>query len=340
LAASGDAVACVETEEPIGDEIMFNKRTAIVACLLTVLASAAAPAFGAAGDKVKNKGVITLRTGDTLTVKTSEGDFTVTINSDTKIEHPVGLTRMRRKDDTPDVLIPGLRMSFEGEGGGQENQVVASKITFDSDDLAIAQVIQAGLNPTAQQQARNMAAYSANKASTDASIAANQAAIDQAKQEIAANQRRIEANKANLNEVAASTQKRFDEMGEVVTKDQYTVLFATGDYSLSDEAKQALANIAKQGLTYSKGWGLSVAGFADSVGNAASNQILSKERAQAVVAYLLQDCGVPVGRVLSPGAMGETNPAASNESPSGRAENRRVDVKLILNKGVAGSGGQ
>jgi outer membrane protein OmpA-like peptidoglycan-associated protein len=311
---------------------MFNKKTAIAASLLTVLAFVA-PAFGASsGDKVKNKGVITLRTGDTLTVKTSEGDFTVTFNSDTKIQHPVGLTGMRKKQDTPDVLIPGLKMSFEGAAGSQENQVDAKAITFDSDDLALAEVIQAGLNPTAQQQARNVQAISTNQTG----IAANQGAIAQAKQEIAANQQRIDANKANLAEVAQSTQKRFDEMGEVSTKDQFTVLFATGDYSLSDEAKQGLANVAKQGLTYSKGWGISVAGFADATGTAASNQVLSKERAQAVVAYLLQECGVPVGRILAPGAMGETNPVGSNESSSGRAENRRVDVKLLLNKGVAG----
>jgi len=311
---------------------MFNKKIAIAACLSTVLALAVAPAFGASSDKVKNRGVITLRSGDTLTVKTSEGDFTVTINSDTKIQHPVGLTGMRKKQDSPDVLIPGLKLSFEGAAGSQENQVDAKEITFDSDDLALAEVIQAGLNPTAQQQARNVQAISTNQAG----IAANQGAIAEAKQEIAANQQRIDANKANLDEVAQSTQKRFGEMGEVVTKDQYTVLFATGDYSLSDEAKQALANVAKQGLTYSKGWGISVAGFADSSGNAAANQVLSKERAQAVVAYLLQECGVPVGRILAPGAMGETNPVSSNESPSGRAENRRVDVKLLLNKGVAG----
>src|ERR1700733_7538968 len=304
--------------------IMFNKQKAIAACLLTLLSLAGAPAFAASsGDKVKNKGVITLRTGDTLTVKTSEGDFTVTVNSDTKIQHPVGLTGVRKKQDTPEVLIPGLRMSFEGAAGSQENQIEAKVITFDSDDLALAQVIQAGLNPTAQQQARNVEAYSANKASTDAAIASNQAAIAQANQEIT-------ANKANLDEVAQSTQKRFGEMGEVVTKDQYTVLFTTGDYSLSDEAKQALANVAKQGLAYSKGWGISVAGFADASGNAADNQVLSKERAQAVVAYLLQECGIPVGRILAPGAMGETNPVGSNESPSGRAENRRVDVKLVL----------
>jgi OmpA-OmpF porin, OOP family len=320
--------------KPFGVSVtMFNKKTAIAACLLTVFAFAVAPAFGASsGDKVKNKGVITLRTGDTLKVKTSEGDFTVTINSDTKIQHPVGLTGMRKKEDTPDVLIPGLKLSFEGTAGSQENQVDAKAITFDSDDLALAQVIQAGLNPTAQQQARNVQAISTNQSG----IAANQEAIAAAKQEIAANQQRIDANKANLDEVAQSTQARFAEMGDVVTKDQYTVLFATGDYSLSDEAKQGLANVAKQGLTYSKGWGISVAGFADASGDAAANQVLSKERAQAVAAYLLQECGVPVGRILAPGAMGETNPVGSNESPSGRAENRRVDVKLLLNKGVAG----
>src|SRR5271157_1226455 len=308
---------------------MFSKRIASTACLVAVSAFAVAPAFGAAtGQKVKNKGVITLRAGDTLTVKTSEGVFMVTINSDTKIQRPVGLTGMRKKDESPDVLIPGLRMRFEGVGGEQENQVVAKTITFDEDDLSLAEVIQAGLNPTAQQQAQNMQTYQKNQAATEAAIAAN-------KQEIEATQQEVAANKANIDEVASSTKKRFSEIGEYVTKDQYTVLFATGEYSLTKQYKQGLADLAKEALSYSKGWVISVAGYADSVGNAASNQVLSKQRAQAVVAYLLQDCGIPVGRIVAPGAMGETNPAASNESASGRAENRRVDVKLLLNKGVA-----
>jgi outer membrane protein OmpA-like peptidoglycan-associated protein len=287
-------------------------------------------AFGA--DKIKNKGVVTLRNGDTLTVKTSEGDFTVTINSDTKIQHGVGLTGIRKKQDTPDVLIPGLKMKFEGEGGGQENQVIAKTIDFDTDDLALAEVIQAGLNPTAQQQARNVQAISAN----EAGVATNRASIAATNEEVAATQQEVTANKANINEVASSTKKRFSEMGEVVTKSEYTVLFSTGQYGLTSDYKQGLAELAKQALTYSKGWLISVAGYADSVGNAASNQTLSKQRAQAVVAYLLQDCAVPVGRIVAPGAMGESNPVDSNETTSGRTENRRVDVKLLLNKGVAG----
>src|SRR4051794_20428980 len=122
---------------------MFSRRIAITACILAVFAAAVAPAFGATGDKVKNKGVITLRSGDTLTVKTSEGVFTLTVNSDTKVQHPVGLTGMRKKQDSPDVLIPGLKMKFEGVGGDQENQVIAKTIDFDEDDLSLAEVIQA-----------------------------------------------------------------------------------------------------------------------------------------------------------------------------------------------------
>ena len=199
------------------------QRKTIIITLMALVFLASVSAFGA-NDKVKNKGVITLRAGDTLTVKTSEGVFTVTINSDTKIQHPVGLTGMRKKQDTPDVLIPGLKMKFEGVGGDQENQIIAKTIDFDEDDLSIAEVIQAGLNPVAQQQAQNMQTYAANKAATDAAIAATN-------EEVAATKQEVAANKANLDEVASSTQKRLSEMGEVVTKDQYTVLFADGQYT-------------------------------------------------------------------------------------------------------------
>jgi outer membrane protein OmpA-like peptidoglycan-associated protein len=281
-----------------------------------------------AADKVKGKGVITLRSGNTLTVETDDGTATVTISSDTKIQHPIGLGA-RKKEVGEEVLIPGLRLKFEGTG--DQNQVTAEKITFDQDDLSIAKVIQAGLNPTAQQQARNMETYQANKQQTDAELAANRRAIASARQEIAANQ-------ASIDQVAQSTQKRFSELGDFEVKGEHTVYFSTGDYGLTDEERQALTELAKQATAYQKGYVLQVAGFADSVGSAASNQVLSKERAQAVVAFLLQDCSVPVGRIVAPGAMGETNPAASNESPTGRSQNRRVEVKLLVNKGIAASG--
>src|SRR5258705_1888965 len=175
----------------------MNRRIGI-ASLMAMFFLASVSAFGA--DKIKNKGVVTLRNGDTLTVKTSEGVFTVTINSDTKIRHPVGLTGIRKKQDTSDVLIPGLKMKFEGEGGGQENQVIAKTIDFDTDDLALAEVIQAGLNPTAQQQARNVQAISAN----EAGVATHRTSISASHDEDASTQQEGAAHKSNINQVTRS----------------------------------------------------------------------------------------------------------------------------------------
>jgi outer membrane protein OmpA-like peptidoglycan-associated protein len=287
-----------------------------------------------AADKVKGKGVITLRSGNNLTVETDEdAAITVIVTPDTKVQHPIGLGA-RKKQVGQEVLIPGLKLKFEGTGDA--TQVTAETITFDRDDLSLAKVIQAGLNPTAQQQSQNMQTYQANKQATDAEIAANEAALAAA---IAAAKEEIAANQASIDEVAKSTQKRFSELGDFVVKGEHTVYFATGDYSISGEDRNALADLAKKALTYQKGYVIQVAAFADSVGTASSNQVLSKERAQSVVAYLLQECSVPVGRIVAPGAMGETNPVASNETTSGREQNRRAEVKLLVNKGIVGSGG-
>jgi outer membrane protein OmpA-like peptidoglycan-associated protein len=288
-------------------------------------------AFGvSSGEKVKSKGVITSRAGDALTVKTADGPYTVVVNSDTKVQQPLGLIGARKKDMPPDVLIPGLKMKFEGVGDDQ-NQVVAKTIEFENDDLALAEVIQAGLNPTAQQQAKNMQTYEANRLATDAAIQAN-------KQEIEANKQRIAANEQGIQEVAQATQRRFSELTEWVPKNEAVVRFEVGDSTISAENKQAIAAFAQQALQY-RGYVIEVKGFADSTGSLADNQQLSKERAQAVVAYLLQDCHVPVKNIVAPGAMSETNPVASNETSNGQAENRRVTLRVLVNKGVAGGSG-
>jgi OmpA-OmpF porin, OOP family len=309
---------------------MTSRRIGISASLLAVCLLSLGSAFA---DKVKGKGLITLRSGNTLTVETDEGTTTVTVTTDTKVEYPVGLGA-RKKQMSQDVLIPGLRLKFEGTG--DQNQVTAETISFDRDDLSIAKVIQAGLNPVAQQQAKNMQAYQANKQATDAAIAANQAAYQAA---LAALKQEIAANQASIDEVAKSTQKRFSELRDFVVKGEHTVYFATGDYSISGEDKKALADLAKQALTYQKGYMIQVVAIADSVSTAANNQVLSKERAQAVIAYLLQECNVPVGRIVSPGAMGETHPVASNETASGRSENPRAEVKLLVNRRIADAAG-
>ena len=66
---------------------------------------------------------------------------------------------------------------------------------------------------------------------------------------------------------------------------------------------------------------------------AARNQQLSDERADAVVTILQQD-GVPLRHIVTPAAMGTADPMASNNSAEGRDLNQRVEVKLLVNRGV------
>ncbi len=269
------------------------------------------------------------RMGDTLIVKTADGPYTVILTAESKVQQAVGLVGARHKQVPPEVLIPGLKVHFEGVMDDQ-NRVALKYINYDSDDMALAEVIQAGLNPTAQQQARNMEIYAANKAATDAAIA-------DANREIEANKQRIAANQQNIEEVNRQTKQRFSELTEWVPKAEATVHFDVGDSFLSDDHKQELKALAENALKYT-GYVIEVKGYADSTGRLAANQQLSKERAQAVVAFLIQECGVPVKNIVAPGAMGETNPIASNETLMGRSENRRVELRLLVNRGVnAGS---
>jgi OOP family OmpA-OmpF porin len=80
-----------------------------------------------------------------------------------------------------------------------------------------------------------------------------------------------------------------------------------------------------------------VTGYADSSGSAAMNMKLSENRAKAVIVFLMQQGNVPVRHIVAPGAMGEYGAATPKETKAGRSENRRVEVKVLVNKGITGS---
>lgn len=310
---------------------MKQNRKWTVACTALLCILCVGLALGADGQKVKVEGLITARDGESLTLKSSKaGNVVVTLTDDTKVQTPKGIFRHAEKSVT--ALIPGLKVKVEGTGS--ENQVVAKTVEFDNDDLLLAETIQAGLNPTQQQQAIDQAHIAANKqgiATNAAGVASNkkQGAANAAG--IAANQQSIQANQQDIE----AQNKRFNELSEYDTKAAATVYFATGSSKISDSDQAALTALAQTAVG-TKGYLIQVKGYADSSGNAAMNQQLSMDRADAVVAFLLQNCKVPLRHIVAPGAMGVADPAAPNETADGRAENRRVDVKVIVNKGLAG----
>jgi outer membrane protein OmpA-like peptidoglycan-associated protein len=85
------------------------------------------------------------------------------------------------------------------------------------------------------------------------------------------------------------------------------------------------------------GYVIQVKGYASAVGSAALNQKLSQERAQNVIDFLEQQGGIPLTNVLAPGAMGTSKQVASDATAEGQAENRRVVVRVLQNKGIAGT---
>src|SRR5580658_10397643 len=301
----------------------------ILLCCLSV-----GVAYGASnGEKVNVKGLITTRTGETLTMKTAAGGNLVVLLTDaTKVQQPKGLG-LRKKQMSATVLIPGLKISVDGVGDAQ-SRVTAKTITFDQADLQLAETIEAGLTPTRQGVQANQQNIASNKQDIQTNqqdIAANQVQTAANKQEITANQQDIATNQQDIE----AANKRFSDLSEFDTKADIKVNFAVGKSVISASDKAALSALAHDAVNLT-GYIIQVKGFADSSGNAAMNQQLSMDRAQAVIAYLIQDCNVPVRHVIAPGAMGTADPAAPNETAQGRAENRRVEVKVLVNKGLAG----
>ena len=283
------------------------------------------------GDDVK--GMIISRTGETLIVKSGDGNTTVVLTDDTKTKDDRGLFGLdERMSDV--VLIPGLKVSVEGAPDGQ-GRFVAKKITVDGDDLETAEMIQSGLHPTAQQVAANvqkLEAHSGQLASHEAQLAAQRETLEAHGMSVAEHEQRISQSMKDIEE----NSNRFSLLSEYDVKGQASVKFGVGSSDLSADDKQVLQQIAQTAASLN-GYIVEVTGYADSTGSAKMNTKLSEDRAKSVITFLMQQGGVPVRHIVAPGAMGEYGAAAPNETKAGRAENRRVEVKILVNKGITGS---
>jgi len=302
---------------------MQRNRTTTAASLMALCLLVSVFAF--AGDQVK--GMITNRTGETLIVKSGDATTTVVLTDNTTTKDDRGLFGLGKEHMSNVVLIPGLKVSVDGSSDDQ-GRFVASTITVDGDDLETAEMVEAGVTPTAEQVARNvrtLEAHSGQLASHDVQLAAHKEDIETNEQNIAKNIKEIQEH-----------EQRFAALTDFDVKSEATVRFNVGSSKISKEDQEQLQKVAETAKGLS-GYIIEVMGYADSTGSAAMNTKLSEDRAKAVVTYLIQQGSVPVRHIVAPGAMGEYGPAAPNETSAGRAENRRVEIKVLVNKGLAGS---
>jgi len=284
---------------------MRRNRAQGAAGLVLFLAAPLLFSGAAAAQSEKVKGVITGRSGATMTLQAPDGGkVDVVLTPSTKVEEPEGV--FRKKHLAMTALVPGLAVSVNASFNAQ-NQLVADSVEFHGSDLKTAQDIQAGLTPTQQQ------------VQAEQKVSAEHAA-------------EIEANKGAI----AAANKRFSEMGDYNVVDEVTVLFGNGQVDVEEQYKPQLVKLAQHAKGI-PGYLIQVKGYASSVGSAALNQKLSAERAENVVTFLEQQGQIPLTNMLAPGAMGTSELVASDTTTEGQAENRRVVVKVLQNKGIAGN---
>jgi OOP family OmpA-OmpF porin len=290
-----------------------------------------------AGQKDKITGVILTRNGQVVRVQSDDNAVgTVDISDETKIQLKRSLGR--KSAMSADALLPGLRVEAQGKGN-EKGELVADKVVFDPTSMKASRQIDARVSPiegrtnslegkTGQLEGR------AGQLETRAGqLEGKQGQLEDTEKQTQQQVGQVKTAADTANQGVSATNQRIADLDRYTEKTKETVYFKVGSAVLADTEKQKLDNIIQQAQN-EKGYVIEVAGFADTTGNAARNQVLSENRANAVVRYLEQQGNIPIHRILTPAGMGTTHEAADNKTREGREKNRRVEVTVLVNQGV------
>jgi OmpA-OmpF porin, OOP family len=285
----------------------------------------------ASGQKMKVQGTVLSHDADKIVVRDTTGsEVTVQLASNTKIEEKKGNPFRGSKKYTADQVIRGLYVEVEGRGDAS-GSIVADKVKFSADAQRTAVSINSTVVPVenrvgqaetrlseAEQNAQRLSgqveelSQVANLANGGAQAA--QKSADQAIEGV---------NKTN---------DRISSLDDFEEKNTATVNFKVGSAVLTPEGKATLDQVVASAKN-EKGYVLEVRGFASSDGSEGLNDRLSERRADAVMHYLAQH-EIPLRRIVLPFGYGEAMPVADNNTREGRKQNRRVEVKLMVNRGL------
>ena len=285
----------------------------------------------ASGEKMKIKGVVVKRDADTFTVRDLTGNDTVVRLTDrTSVKSSGGFLRSGTNYGSTNILR-GLNLEVEGRGGSS-GELIADRVRFNETDLRTARTVETRANPleeraTATEGRLSEVEQNAQKLSgqLDELAAVSNAARGGAK----AAQDTADQAVAGVN----ATNERISALDDYTPMENTAVNFRTGSAVLLPDAKTKLDEIATKALN-AKAYVVEVTGHADATGNANFNRQLSQRRADAVIRYLVEQHKIPLRRIITPYGFGATEPIADNKTREGRSQNRRVEVKILVNKGL------
>jgi OmpA-OmpF porin, OOP family len=255
------------------------------------------------GSKMKFRGVVIRRDADTFTVRDrSRADYLILLTDNTSIKTHGGFLRRGKKYAVTDILR-GLIVEVEGRGDSQ-GQLVAEKIRFNESDLRAAITTDTRVNPVEENQER-----------------------------IVGQMDELSAIAAEARNEAAAANERISALDDYDVQEEVVVTFRVNSAVLSPEARQQLDELAGK-TTTARAFVIEVSGHTDSTGSVAKNFRLSQQRAESVVQYLAVNHKIPLRRFITPLGYGKTDAVADNSTVTGRAQNRRVQVKMLINRGM------
>lgn len=287
------------------------------------------------GEKAKIKGKILSRNGDLVKVHDSKDGSVVLVDitEKTKIERKTSkVVFFRHSEMDVTAMLPGLTIEAEG-AGNPKGQLEAGKISFTPDEFAIevAQEQQIESNKAAAGEAQT----TANQGVSAAGAAQTSANTTQTTANRAGTTAQAAGELAMMNTAAVtSVNQRVSDLDDYKKIAEAGIYYPAGAYTLDDAAKADLDKLAAIALEQD-GYMIEIAGYASKPGSKEMNQKLSEDRASAVAQYLRNQKNIPMRRILAPAGYGASHPDAANTDPMGRELNRRVDVTVLVNKGLS-----
>jgi len=259
------------------------------------------------GSRMKFQGVVIDRNADTFTIRDrTRTDYQVRITDETSVKTTGGFLHGGKKYPVTD-LLRGLIVEVEGRGDAQ-GELVADKIRFRESDMRAAMTSDTRVTPLEENQKK-----------IAGQIDELYAVAQEARQEVTRVDERVSA------------------LDDYDVAENISVTFRVNSAVLLPEAKRQLDEFATKALAAS-GYMIEVSGHTDSTGGDAKNMRLSRDRAESVVEYLTVNHKIPARRFITPMGYGKTDAVADNSTASGRAQNRRVEVKILANRGLRANG--
>ena len=322
------------------NKFRFSRVFTLAFCLILTGATLAFAQYGAGatqtrsvsnGQKMKVKGVVTRRDADTFTVRDMNNvDTVVRLTDRTSVKSNGGFLRSGTNYGTTNILR-GLNLEVEGRGDAA-GQLVAEKIRFNESDLRVARTVESRVDPVENRVGSaetRLGQVEQNSQRLSGQIDELAAVANAAGGGAKAAQATADSAVAGVN----ATNDRISALDDYVVQDVTAINFRVNSAVLSREAKQQLDDLATKAMS-AKGYVIEITGYTDASGGVQKNRVLSQHRADAVVRYLAENHNIPLRRIVTPFGYGEAQAVADNRTREGRAQNRRVEVKILVSRGL------